>query len=61
MATTKARGSGTKENPWQLTTSSGSSEYQMYCDVTAALPALVCMVGTIGLRYHLSYIADLLG
>src|SRR6266404_1182583 len=25
-----AKGSGTKQSPWQLTTPSGSSEYQMY-------------------------------
>ena len=59
MATTKAKGSGTKEKPWQLTTPSGSSEYQMYRDETAAPPALVCVVGKTELRYHLSCIEDL--
>ena len=59
MATTKVKGSGTKEKPWQLTTPSGSSEYQMYRDETATPPALVCVVGKTELRYHLSCIEDL--
>ena len=59
MPTTKVKGSGTKEKPWQLTTPSGSSEYQMYRDETATLPALVCVVGKTELRYHLSCIEDL--
>ena len=59
MATSKVKGSGTKENPWQLTTPSGSSEYQMYRDETANPPALVCVVGKTELRYHLSCIEDL--
>ena len=59
MAATKVKGSGTKEKPWQLTTPSGSSEYQMYRDETATPPALVCVVGKTELRYHLSCIEDL--
>ena len=59
MATTKVKGSGTKEKPWQLTTPSGSSEYQMYRDETANPPALVCVVGKTELRYHLRCIEDL--
>ena len=59
MPKTKVKGSGTKENPWQLTTPSGSSEYQMYRDETATPPALVCVVGKTELRYHLSCIEDL--
>jgi len=59
MATTKVRGSGTREKPWQLTTPSGSSEYQMYRDETTTPPALVCVVGKTELRYHLSCIEDL--
>ncbi len=59
MPTTNVKGSGTKENPWQLTTPSGSSEYQMYRDETATPPALVCVVGKTELRYHLSCIEDL--
>jgi hypothetical protein len=59
MATTKVKGTGTKEKPWQLTTPSGSSEYQMYRDENATPPALVCVVGKTELRYHLSCIEDL--
>ena len=53
------QGSGTKESPWQLTTASGSSPYQMYRDETANPPALVCLVGKTELRYHLRCIEDL--
>jgi hypothetical protein len=55
----KAKGSGTKQSPWELTTPSGSSEYQMYKDEAANPPAIVCMVGKTELRYHLSAIEDL--
>jgi hypothetical protein len=54
-----ASGNGTKESPWNLTTPSGSSQYQMYRDPTLDPPALVCQVGTTQLRYHLSCIEDL--
>ncbi len=59
MAAAKVKGSGTREKPWQLTTPSGSSEYQMYRDETATPPALVCVVGKTELRYHLRCIEDL--
>ena len=59
MASTKVKGSGTKEKPWLLATPSGSSEYLMYRDETANPPALVCVVGKTELRYHLSCIEDL--
>ena len=49
----KVKGSGTKQSPWELTTPSGSSQYQMYKDETASPPAIVCMVGKTELRYHL--------
>ncbi len=52
-------GKGTKESPWNLTTPSGSSEYQMYRDESASPPAIVCTVGKTELRYHLSAIDDL--
>jgi hypothetical protein len=52
-------GSGTKADPWNLTTPSGSSGYQMYRDETLDPPALVCQVGTTQLRYHLRCIEDL--
>jgi hypothetical protein len=50
---------GTKQNPWQLKTASGSSEYQMYRDETLDPPALVCIVGKTELRYNLRAIEDL--
>ena len=53
------KGEGTRENPWQLKTPSGSSEYSMYRDETANPPALVCVVGTTELRYHLRCLEDL--
>ena len=49
---------GSKDNPWQLTTPSGSSTYLMYRDETAEPPALVCMVGKTELRYQLRCIED---
>ncbi len=59
MATTKVNGSGTKEDPWVLSTPSGTSEYQMYRDESAEPPALVCVVGKTVLGYQLRAIEDL--
>ncbi len=59
MAGDTGKGQGTKDDPWQLTTPSGTSEYQMYRDETLDPPAIVCQVGTTQLRYHLSAIEDL--
>jgi hypothetical protein len=50
---------GTAEDPWVLKTPPGSSQYQMYRDPEADPPALVCVVGSTTLRYHLSAIDDL--
>lgn len=55
----KAAGSGTKADPWQLMTPSGSSGYEMYRDETLDPPAIVCQVGTTQLRYDLRAIDDL--
>jgi hypothetical protein len=52
-------GSGTKDDPWVLSTPSGSSEYQMYRDETLDPPAIVCTVGSTVLRYDLRCLADL--
>ena len=52
-------GSGAEEDPWVLRTPPGTSEYQMYRDEAADPPALVCVVGTTTLRYHLRCIEDL--
>ena len=54
-----AKGSGTKQSPWQLKTPSGSSEYQMYKDETLDPPALVCTVGKTELKYDLRCLNDL--
>ena len=43
-------GSGTKGDPWQLTTPPGSSAYTMYRDEEANPPALVCQVGQMRAR-----------
>ena len=50
---------GTKGNPWQLKTPSGSSDYQMYRDESVDPPVLVCTVGATVLRYDLRAIEDL--
>lgn len=57
MATSSATGS--KEQPWHLTTPSGSSDYIMYRDEAQNPPALVCVVGKTELRYHLRCLEDL--
>jgi hypothetical protein len=50
---------GTRDDPWELTTAPGSSHYTMYRDEDAEPPALVCQVGSTTLRYRLSAIDDL--
>ena len=52
-------GKGTAAQPWTLKTPPGTSDYQMWRDETADLPALVCQVGSTQLKYHLSAIDDL--
>jgi hypothetical protein len=54
-----AMGSGTKDDPWRLTTPPGTSEYTMYRDETSDPPALVCTVGATVLRYRLRALDDL--
>ena len=39
-------GSGTKDDPWQLTTAPGTSQFTMYRDDAADPPVLVCQVGS---------------
>lgn len=58
MAKTKVAG-GTKEQPWQLKTASGQSEFEAYRDATLSPPALVVKVGKTELRYHLRCVEDL--
>jgi hypothetical protein len=57
MAT--ATGSGTRQDPWVLTTPPGSSQYEAYKDETGDPPALVVQVGKTQLRYRLRCIDDL--
>jgi hypothetical protein len=54
-----ANGSGTKDDPWQLKTPPGSSEYTMYRDEAGHPPAIVCQVGSTTLKYDLRAIDDL--
>ncbi|WP_374009921.1 DUF6855 family protein [Leifsonia sp. LS-T14] len=46
---------GTKEDPWELTTAPGTSQYQMYIDGDE----LVCQVGSTQLKYQARAIDDL--
>ena len=51
-------GSGTKDDPWALTTPPGTSQLQTYRYEAAEPPALVVQVGSTQLRYHLRCIDD---
>ncbi len=52
-------GTGTPQDPRQLTTAPGTSSYTMYRDDGASPPLLVCMVGTTRLTYLARAIDDL--
>ena len=52
----KVKGTGTKDDPWQLTTAPGTSSYEMY---KLDEQTLVCMVGKTELRYHWRAVDDL--
>jgi uncharacterized protein DUF6855 len=54
-----ADGSGTRDDPWRLTTPPGTSEYQMYRDESHDPPILVCTVGKTVLHYDLRCVDDL--
>lgn len=54
-----AVGSGTKEDPWQLSTPPGTSEYSMYREEGNDSPRLVCVVGSTTLYYDLRAVDDL--
>ncbi len=45
-------GTGTKDDPWQLTTPPGSSAYTMHRDDDADPPVIVCQVGSTRLTYR---------
>ena len=50
---------GTKENPWQLKTPPGTSDYTMYKDAKDGKDVLVCVVGKTVLHYDYRCINDL--
>jgi len=52
-------GTGTEDDPWELTTPPGSSAYTMHRDERADPPLLVCQVGSTRLTYRLRAIEDL--
>jgi hypothetical protein len=53
------KGTGTREDPWVLTTPPGQSEYLMFKEESADPPALVCRVGSTELSYQLRCLEDL--
>ncbi len=59
MPQSVVRGSGTKGDPWELTTPPGSSEFSAYRDETLDPPALVVQVGKTQLQYQLRCVDDL--
>ena len=54
-----ATGSGTREDPWQLKTPPGTSDYTMYRDDTVDPPLIDCQVGSTRLTYLARAIDDL--
>jgi hypothetical protein len=52
-------GSGTRDDPWVLSTPPGTSEYRAFRDEALDPPALVVQVGKTELRYHLRCVEDL--
>ena len=52
-------GSGTRDDPWQLTTAPGTSAYTMYRDDTSDPASLVCQVGSTRLSYDARAVDDL--
>jgi hypothetical protein len=52
-------GSGTKQDPWILTTPPGTSEFDVWREPDADPPSLVVRVGTTKLAYQLRCIEDL--
>ena len=56
---TAADGTGTREQPWVLTTPSGQSQFTAFRDEARDPPALVVQVGKTELRYHLRCLNDL--
>lgn len=51
-------GTGTKDDPWELSTPPGTSSYTMYRDDDADPPRLVCVVGSTTLSYDARCLDD---
>jgi hypothetical protein len=54
-----AKGTGTRDDPWQLKTPGGKAEFTAFRDSALDPPALVVRSGKTELRYHLRCIDDL--
>jgi len=50
---------GTRDDPWELSTPPRTSTYTMWADETADPPTLFCQVGSTQLRYQLRCLDDL--
>ena len=61
MGRVMAKGSGTREKPWELKTPSGLSTFQAHRDESSSPPVLVVTVGTTVLHYQLRCLEDLRG
>ena len=59
MAADNVTGNGTREQPWELKTPPGSSEFTAFRDEGADPPALIVRVGKTEVRYHLRCLDDL--
>ncbi|MBI0583875.1 MAG: hypothetical protein ISF22_06565 [Methanomassiliicoccus sp.] len=59
MSKHETSGQGTKDDPWDLRTPSGESEFTAYRDEGTEPPAIVVHVGKTEVRYHLRSIEDL--
>lgn len=55
----EVNGNGSKENPWQLQTPPGTSNYTMHKDVKDGKEILVCTVGKTILHYDAKCLDDL--
>ena len=53
-------GTGTRADPWHLTTAPGTSTYEMWRHGSASPAVLVCQVGGTQLCYHLHCLPPLL-
>lgn len=59
MAQNGVKGTGTREDPWQLKTPSGQSDVEAYRDEAADPPALIVVAAKTEVRYLLRSLDDL--